>query len=72
MKRSKQDEAWSRCENRNRDKWEAEKPITGPEKAYGQYLRTCERIQGLATGWIAGVAWAKRQRNATKLKREPR
>lgn len=61
----KQNKAFWRCEERNRRRWMAEKPITDAEKAYGQYLRTCERIQGLATGWIAGVAWAKRQQKGT-------
>jgi len=59
-KPSKLDLAWRRFENRMRRKWESEKPVTAGEKAYGQYLRTCERIQGAAAGWIAGVNWARR------------
>jgi len=53
MSAKTQNEAFWRAENRWREKWEAEEPITEPEKQYGQYLRTCERIQGFATGWFA-------------------
>jgi hypothetical protein len=57
----KQTKAFWRSEQRHREKWEAEKPITPGQKAYGQYLRTVERLQGHAAGWIAGVAWLKRE-----------
>lgn len=58
----KHTKAFWRSQERCRARWEAEKPITESEKAYGQYLRTIERLQGHAAGWIAGVAWARRQR----------
>ena len=63
MSAKTQNEAFWRAENRWREKWEAEEPITDAEKEYGQYLRTCERLQGFATGWIAGIAWANRKAN---------
>jgi hypothetical protein len=65
---SKQNAAFWRSQNKLREKWEAERPITEPEKAYGQYLRTCERLQGHAAGWIAGVAWAKRNARHSPLR----
>lgn len=63
----KQTKAFWRSEEWLRRKWEAEKPVTKPEKAYGQYLRTCERLQGHAAGWIAGVAWARRNLKAKSV-----
>ena len=56
----KQTHAFWRAQEKWRLKWEAEKPITNAAKEYGQYLRTCERLQGHAAGWMDGVAWAKR------------
>ena len=58
----KQTKAYWAASRKAQERWEAEIPITDDEKAYGQYLRTMERVQGFATGWIAGVAWAKRQK----------
>jgi hypothetical protein len=60
----KQQKAHWRNQEYWRVRWEAEQPITDAEKAYGQYLRTQERLQGHAAGWIAGVAWAKRNLKA--------
>lgn len=57
----KQTKAYWRAEQRHREKWEAETPQTPDAKAYGAYQIANERNQGFAAGWIAGVAWAKRQ-----------
>lgn len=62
----KQTKAFWRSENRNREKWQKEKPITLDQKTFGQYQRTIERLQGHAAGWIAGVAWAKRSLKRAK------
>jgi hypothetical protein len=56
----KQQQAYWRNQEYWRVRWEAEQPSTDAEKAYGQYLRTVERLQGHAAGWLAGVAWARR------------
>ena len=66
MSRRTQNQAYQRASIRHQEKWLKEKPITEPEKGYGQYLRTMERNQGFACGWIAGVAWAKRQAKEKK------
>lgn len=57
----RQTKAFWRSQEKNRRLWQAEKPVTDAEKAYGQYLRTCERLQGHAAGWIDGVNWARRE-----------
>lgn len=62
MRRSKQQKAYDQAQIKAETKWLAEEPITPPEKTFGQYLRTMERNQGFATGWIAAVAWMKRER----------
>jgi len=62
----RQTKAYWRSEQANRKRWMAEKPITGPEKTYGQFLRTEERLQGHAAGWIAGVRWAKAEAKRKK------
>jgi hypothetical protein len=60
----KQMKAYWRSQEHWREKWEAEKSVLDDEKAYGQYQITNQRLQGHAAGWIAGVAWAKRNLTA--------
>ncbi len=62
----KQTKAYWRSQEKYRAKWMAEEPITDSEKNYGQHLRTCERLQGHAAGWIDGVNWMRRAINAAK------
>lgn len=62
MKRNREQQAYDRAQNKAQEQWLAEKPITKADKEYGQYQRAMERNQGFATGWIAGIAWAKRQK----------
>jgi hypothetical protein len=58
----KQTKAFWRSQAKNQKKWEAEIPTTDAQKEYGQYLRTMERVQGHAAGWIDGVNWMRRQK----------
>lgn len=62
----KQTKAFWRSQDKNRTKWLAEAPVTKAEEAYGQWLRTSERMQGHAAGWIDGVAWARRNLGKSK------
>jgi len=63
----KQQQAYWRSEAKCQKLWESEKPVTDSQKAYGQYFRICERVQGFAAGWLAGVAWARRSRKEKKV-----
>lgn len=58
----KQQKAYWRSEEYWNEKWMKEDPITDHDKQYGRYQIAMQRQQGFATGWIAGVAWAKRQK----------
>ena len=62
----KQTKAYWRSQENHKKGWESEKPVTDSQKAYGQYFRICERVQGFAAGWIAGVSWARRNRKEKK------
>jgi hypothetical protein len=57
----KQTKAYWRSEQRHQEAWESEQPMTDAARSYGAYLIAQERVQGFAAGWIAGVAWAKRE-----------
>lgn len=67
---SKETKAFWRSERKLRRQYEAEKPVTKAEKAYGQYRRTCERLWGHAAGWVAGVAWARRNLKIKAARKE--
>lgn len=65
-KAGKQDKAYWRNQEYWRVRWQGEIPNTKSAKAYGAFNIACERIQGHAAGWIAGVAWSKRQAKKRK------
>lgn len=56
----KQQKAYWRNQEYWRVRWEAEHPDTEPARQFGAYQIACQRLQGHAAGWIAGVAWARR------------
>lgn len=60
----KQQKACWRNQEYWRVRWEAEMPATESARQFGAYQIACQRIQGHAAGWIAGVAWAGRNQKA--------
>jgi hypothetical protein len=62
----KQTKAYWRSEAHHYQQWRKEEPITIDDKNYGQHLIAVQRVHGFATGWIAGVAWARRQTKKSK------
>jgi len=56
----KQQKAYWRGEERWRKEWESEEQLTEADKQYGVHQITQQRLRGYATGWLDGVAWAKR------------
>lgn len=43
------------------DEWNAEKPMPG-ETVYDVTAKANDKAQGFAGGWMAGIAWARRQK----------
>ena len=60
----KQQKAYWRNQEYWRVRWEAEMPGTEADRQIGAYQIAVQRLHGHAAGWIAGVAWAKRNLKA--------
>ena len=43
--------------------WLKEKPVTLDDQNYGQYLITVNMVRGHAAGWGDGVKWERRRQN---------